>query len=462
MSNKTIKGITSRFACLLLIICVFNGTWAESYTGVELPLASDAKPVPDKTEKQANADRLEAGRVKHSVMIGAHEFDALEKSASEIIRRYENGEITADDFISEFWYLVPVNSGKLLLDDLKKWTEERPESYAAWYVLGRQYQEVAMDARGTKWARETSQEQFREMDKYGRLAVEALEKSLPLYERPMPSYRSLIQALSYVSGKSQYAVKHKENFICNHLAPLFNAAYHYLCVSYEIDETKKVFKTDLNYLKMAIETDLESYIIYKRYIQYNTPRWGGSYEDLYGLLGDAREKGMSSENLAKIEAEIMDHRAGDASSLDADPEKAASMYVDAYELKPGKDRVYMLYRAGQQALKAANHYLAEKIYSRIVEINDDEYEAWFRLGILNCEELQNEQRCLSDQIKSAMLGYMYAQNNIGYFYLVGDHGLPVDLEQSHAWLTLAANQGFQHSRDKLKVVEEKMRLAGQL
>jgi TPR repeat protein len=72
------------------------------------------------------------------------------------------------------------------------------------------------------------------------------------------------------------------------------------------------------------------------------------------------------------------------------------------------------------------------------------------------EEKNDAAHYFADQIAAAKLGDMYAQNNIGYFYLTGEKGFLLDLLQAKGWLTLAANQGFQHSKDKLALVEAKL------
>jgi len=56
--------------------------------------------------------------------------------------------------------------------------------------------------------------------------------------------------------------------------------------------------------------------------------------------------------------------------------------------------------------------------------------------------------------KAAMLGYPDAQNNVGYFYMTGQRGLPKDLYAAREWLTPAAGQGVQHAKDKLPVLEK--------
>jgi len=37
--------------------------------------------------------------------------------------------------------------------------------------------------------------------------------------------------------------------------------------------------------------------------------------------------------------------------------------------------------------------------------------------------------------------------------MTGIHGYPVNLQEARKWLVLAANQGYQHSKDKITVVD---------
>lgn len=149
----------------------------------------------------------------------------------------------------------------------------------------------------------------------------------------------------------------------------------------------------------------------------------------------------------------MSWKASDAAELDKQLERGANLYMKAFDHDPRPDNFIWLYRAGASARKANNADLAVSIYNRILEVRKDDARALFERGLVFREIKRDNARYFADQAASAKLGYVYAQNNIGYFYMSGDDGFPVDLQEAKAWLTMAANQGFQHSKEKLAYVE---------
>ncbi|GHT85628.1 hypothetical protein AGMMS49960_15720 [Betaproteobacteria bacterium] len=66
---------------------------------------------------------------------------------------------------------------------------------------------------------------------------------------------------------------------------------------------------------------------------------------------------------------------------------------------------------------------------------------------------QNYELALKDYIVAAELGNKYAQNNAGYYYMVG-RACTKDLKRAKAYFTQSAAQGFEHARDKLKLLED--------
>jgi TPR repeat protein len=320
-------------------------------------------------------------------------------------------------------------SNKLQIPDLIAWTQAKPDSYAAWYVLGRQYVDIAKSARGGKRASETSEEQFADADKYARLGRDALLKSLTLNSKPLPSYKGLILADNYVSKNKP---EEQEKYILR-LHP------------------------QLDYLKASIQVDPNSTYTYEAYFTYNSPRWGGAYEPLEELVSQTKQGGaMSAKSLATIKAALLIQRGNDAVGLENNPARAEELYIQAFDTSPEPENVVWLYWAAVEAKKAHNIDEAFKLYDRIIATRAGEYEAYFLRGVMYREEKNDMAHHFADQIVSAKLGYKYAQNNIGYFYMTGDSGFPVNLVQAKTWLTLAANQGYQHAKDKLPLVEARL------
>jgi TPR repeat protein len=92
------------------------------------------------------------------------------------------------------------------------------------------------------------------------------------------------------------------------------------------------------------------------------------------------------------------------------------------------------------------------IFRKLADYRPGEWDALAQIGWIY-EAKGDLRKYMEGMIAAANLGMKEAQNNVGYYYMVGQRGLPRDLQQAKEWLTLAANQGFEHSREKLKVVD---------
>jgi TPR repeat protein len=93
------------------------------------------------------------------------------------------------------------------------------------------------------------------------------------------------------------------------------------------------------------------------------------------------------------------------------------------------------------------------LWQKIVAARPTEYTAIFEIGFVY-QSRGDLKGYMEQMIKAGNLGMLEAQNNIGYYYMVGQRGLPRDLYEARNWLTLSANQGFEHAREKVKLVNE--------
>lgn len=82
-------------------------------------------------------------------------------------------------------------------EHLKEWVEERPNSYQAHTANAYHAVSNALEARGGKWARETSDEQFRVMRRFMKEAERELRAALKLQPRNLAAYRELVFIARY-------------------------------------------------------------------------------------------------------------------------------------------------------------------------------------------------------------------------------------------------------------------------
>jgi TPR repeat protein len=387
-----------------------------------LPLASGvaalaftlAAPVvalaaPDATPKTAPQTAKNVD-VRYVVMLGGHDFAGLAAAEKAIIDDYRKGLISTDEFSVRLIGLVSPFSTSYI-PDAELWVKAQPKSYAARLGLGRLYLHAALEARGKKYASETSREQFANMRALLQKAEENLLASILLFEKPYSSYINLINVDAL---RLQTRMRH--------------------------------------YLDQAIKVDPAARLAYQRYIQYRIPRWGGSYEELDALLAEIEKGPMLPQDQADIEARVLSFKAMDEATNN--PTGAIDLYIQAYERLPIQGEVIRLYWAAGVAKENKQTERALKIYTRIIDAYPDEHKALFERGYLYGQML-NYELALKDYIASAKLGNKYAQNNAGYYYMVGRGGVK-DLALAKSYLSQSAGQGFEHAKEKLKVLEDMM------
>jgi TPR repeat protein len=372
-----------------------------------------ALAAPDATSKIApQTAKEEKSEVRYVVMLGSHDFAALAAAEKAIMDDYRKGRIDTDEFTLQLIDLVSPFSASYI-PDAERWVEAQTKSYAARLCLGRLYLFAALEARGNKFANQTSREQFDKMAELAQKAFENLEASRALFEKPYPSYVNLIEVDVLLSkGKARY------------------------------------------YLDQAIKTDPAANIAYRRYFAKRSPRWGGSYEEMESLIAKAKRGPMPPQKLAEIEALILGLKGDDERDLHRNPAGAASLYFQAYERFPSQQYVTRLYLSASEFKKAKQTDRAIEVYTQIINAYPNEDKAYFQRGMIY-DNMPDYKLALQDFVASAKLGNRFAQNNAGYYYMVGRGGLK-DLDLAKSYFSQSAAQGFEHAKEKLKALEELM------
>jgi tetratricopeptide (TPR) repeat protein len=368
--------------------------------------ASALAAAPEEAAKAA-----EVSKVRYVVMLGSHDFEGLAAAEKAIIENYRAGRINTDEFSFQIAALVSPPSTSYI-PDAELWVKAQPKSYAARLGLGILYMHAAWEARGNKFIRETSREQLDKMRELARKALDHLQTSLTLFEKPYPSYMNMIDADNLLSkGKKRH------------------------------------------YLDLAIKMDPAARSVYWNYFIVGTPSWGGSFEELESLVAEAKQGPMPPHNVAILETNLLYLKGQDEAGLRRNPTGAASLFLQAYERTPTKkEDVWLLYMAATELVKAKQEERAIEVYTRIIEVRPDEDNAYAQRAWLY-GGMQKHDLALKDYVASAKLGNRVAQNNAGYYYMVGRGGAK-DLNLAKHYFTQSAAQGFEHAKEKLKVLEE--------
>jgi len=141
---------------------------------------------------------------------------------------------------------------------LARWEAASPRAWAPFLVQANELLEAAGSARGSKWASETSPEQFARMAEYDARMKLRCERALQLKPNLCSCHNLLLDA-AHRSGESTTSVIERGHRTC----------------PADLD----LAMTELNYL---------------------TPRWGGSYPQMEAAIAAARSRGVSVDRLPTL------------------------------------------------------------------------------------------------------------------------------------------------------------------
>jgi hypothetical protein len=173
---------------------------------------------------------------------------------------------------------------------LDEWQKMYPKSYSSRLIRGTYYKRAGFQARGDRWAKDTSQKQWADMAKLHAVAVDQLQKSIPLTEKPYLSIWHLI----------------------------------------DLQEDDKADQKAL--LDTGTKMLPSNRLVRARYMHHLTPRWGGSYEAMQQFMVDAKKSGATEKGLLELEA-IMDDDMGDALIRAGHEDQAVKYFARALDLK---------------------------------------------------------------------------------------------------------------------------------
>ena len=218
---------------------------------------------------------LESGS---TVAVGRH-LDGLQQ-------RFEAGSASEVELRDAYRLFYKLDDAQVRA--LQRWVVESPTSYVAHLSLGVYLAHAAHAARGTRYVAGTSKT---DMDRYRQLEESArkeLDASLPLTAKP---YLSLFQMLD-LDGMTgdRVALASSE--------------------------------------RRASEMLPANHLVRERYVEYLTPRWGGSYVAMDGYIAAARRNGVPDEAVLRLEA----IEAGDkalTARQDGDWQQAVALYKQA-------------------------------------------------------------------------------------------------------------------------------------
>jgi Zn-dependent protease with chaperone function/TPR repeat protein len=355
------------------------------------------------------------------------DYAGLESLLGGFQRAFEEDPLTSPQLENAFraFNKVP-RSGEAALTE---WVRTHPSSYVALVARGSYYYSQGLDARGTRFIKDTPEENIRAMQAYLGKARSDLQRSLKMTQKPYLSRRALM-SIARTAGNRR------------------TGKGHYL-------EAVKLAPQSVE-LRIAYMTSLE-------------PRWGGSYKEMEAFVAESRSQLKDPGAQERLAAEIPAYRAyerqqekdfaqalklyDESIGLHADAgtlcqrsyvlsqlKRDADAFTDVKQaLSRARDIRYCLERAIAVATRETNAEEAINLLGVVIEVDPNSNHAFNQRG-WKYQQQGRMELAFQDYLASARLGDAWGQMQTGKLYWAGK-GVKEDREEGLAWLRKSAAQG---------------------
>jgi len=188
-------------------------------------------------------------------------YKTVDKVFSMVHRKFMAGELNELEYEKEFAKIT--SRSKVNLPYVNEWVKNTDFKDIALSARGWYYEELGWQARGTKYSSKTSEDQFKSMRKYFKLAIDDHREALSINKKSLIAYRSLINIAS--AGDVDYDR---------------GALY---------EKARQVFPG--------------SYILSSNYIKKLQPKWGGSFKEMRKLAIAERKYAAKDPKLMSLGGE---------------------------------------------------------------------------------------------------------------------------------------------------------------
>lgn len=383
--NKILAGtVWALFTCTLVILATHS---AYAVTP-ELPSNKWMVELPQE-ESQVVIKMLRSGQ-----------FAQLDQRYNTFQEHYEHG--TINDYELSLTYQAFYDTSPDNEAFLNQWISKNPTSYPARLARGIYVRKLGDAARGAKFANETAPDKMIKMQQYLERANQDLLASLKLSQKPIVALLHLINISMFLGDK----------------------------------------QASLAWLNYSNRVDPNNYGIKRRYLLTLTPRWGGSYDQMWAFLKACQDQHTSQEFLRIFESTIYLDQAKSFAEQNQ-RERALPLYKKALNLLEGidnKDRLDALKGVVYNGANPTNLMEYSREIDETLRLAPTErmilgYRSWIRMKQGRYEE------GIRDCALGAELGDPYSQFLYG-FHLY--HGVPPTLPRNQTqglvWIRKAAEQ----------------------
>ncbi|RJQ56702.1 MAG: DUF4034 domain-containing protein [Nitrospiraceae bacterium] len=214
---------------------------------------------------------------------------------------------------------------------LNEWISSRPQSPYGYLARATYYHASGWKSRGTKWAHETSADQFSQMEHFFQKAILDLDKADALKPGMLLSSTIRIDIAKATSDPS----------------------------------IKKLYYTALAKYPL-------SFLLRQAYANTLLPRWGGSFEEMSQLIEETRPYYSKNQQLRAVES-ILLIELGDREFSNHNYKKALNYYNEAITLGESPEQYYV--KRGKTLFQLELYPSALNNFSRALSINSFNHDA---------------------------------------------------------------------------------------
>lgn len=345
----------------------------------------------------------ESTEMPSMALLKAKRFVELDARMSAVQSEWKRGHIDEWTFKESF---APFFDPDPSLAPLyEAWIKAMPKSYVARVAQGDFEVVRGRNARGGKYAVETSASQFRGLNEANARARSALRASLSLDDRPLLSYYMLMDL-----------ARHDHE-----------------------DDPRSLLNKGLAFAP-------HSYILRLRYMSTLETKWGGSVREMRAFLHECRTAGFDEPKLRTLEAMVEDDEAWVARERKNDRTEAARHEQAAIELAGdgrlllGRCLSCMLQMAGWDEERLNHFEPASTFFERAIAEAADNGWAWGHLGYCQSKLGQAEKSAHSYK-RGAELGDPYSQDEWAKVLWYGVAPVAQDRRAAMPWFEKAAAGG---------------------
>ncbi len=201
--------------------------------------------------------------VLHRRLLNEGQYDQLDVEMNQVQQDYEAGKI--DDRLLDSYFEIFANTNPTLEAVYNAWIEAHPKSYAARQARALYYSQIAMNARGVKYASDTSGQEMASMAHYMDQAFEDDRAAMGMTAKPIIVIDNMMT----------------------------------------IEEFSGTHKAIAEFMTLANKIDPKNSIVRHTFMHTLQTRWGGSLEAMEKFLNETKAAGLSADDISDFEDMII-------------------------------------------------------------------------------------------------------------------------------------------------------------